>query len=359
MTPHSVLGRSSKRRPGYSRLMGGSTKHDPLITLAHGNGGRRMRELIEQLFIRHLGNPLLDGDRDAATLPFNHEQLLFTTDGFTVDPLEFPGGDIGSLSIHGTVNDLAVSGATPLYLSLNVFIEEGLPVAQLERVVESMAAAAAASNVSIVTGDTKVVRRGEGSGLYLATSGIGVKASPHLLGQSQIRPGDAVIVSGPVGDHGAAVMLAREEFGLRGALQSDATSVLPLTAALLQFDGLRFMRDPTRGGLATVLHEIHCATGHGVHLKQSEIPIRDEVQSLCEMLGYDPLYLACEGRVVAIIDAPQAKDAVANLHALPDGRDASIVGNITDTLPYVMLETPLGGQRIIEALEDDPLPRIC
>lgn len=339
--------------------MTGSIKRDQLITLAHGNGGRRMRELIEQLFLRHLGNSLLDGDSDATTVPFNHDQLLFTTDGFTVEPLAFPGGDIGSLAIHGTVNDIAVSGGTPLYLSLNAFIEEGLAIAQLERIVKSIATAAEASDVRIVTGDTKVVRRGEASGLYLATSGIGIKASTHQLAMSQIRPGDAIIVSGPIGDHGTAVMLAREEFGLLGSLQSDAASLLPLTTALLKYDGVRFMRDPTRGGLATVLHEIHHATQLGVHLKQADIPVRDEVASMCEILGYDPLYLACEGRVVAVIDHTQAEAALKAIQAFPNGGRAAIIGTLTDTLPYVMLETPLGGQRIIEELEDDPLPRIC
>jgi len=329
------------------------------ITLAHGNGGRRMRELITEVFARHLGNSALDTKTDAATLPFPHEQLLFSTDGFTVEPLEFPGGDIGSLAIHGTVNDLAVSGAAPLYLSLNAFIEEGLEVAQLERIVISMANAAQTCGVKIVTGDTKVVRRGEGSGLYLATSGIGVKAATQTLAMTQIKAGDAIIVSGPIGDHGTAVMLAREQFGLQGSLQSDAASVLPITTTLLEFDDLRFMRDPTRGGLATVLHEIHHATRLGVHLKQDDIPVRDEVASVCEILGYDPLYLACEGRVVAVIDHRQSDAALHALQALPNGKDAAIIGTLTSTLPYVMLETPLGGQRIIEELEDDPLPRIC
>ncbi len=333
------------------------------ITLAHGNGGRHMRALITEIFAHHLGNAALDTQCDAATLtfpqPLAEEQLLFTTDGFTVDPLEFPGGDIGSLAIHGTVNDLAVSGAIPLYFSLNAFIEEGLAIAQLERIVISMARAAEACGVKVVTGDTKVVRRGEGSGLYLATSAIGIKRSSLTLAMSQIKSGDVIIISGSIGDHGTAVMLAREAFGLQGALQSDATSVQPLTDALLKFSGLRFMRDPTRGGLATVLHEIHHATSLGTHLKQDAIPVRDEVASVCEILGYDPLYLACEGRVVAVIDKHQASAALDALRALPDGRNAAIIGEIASALPYVMLETPLGGQRIIEELEDEPLPRIC
>ena len=332
---------------------------DSHITLAHGNGGRRMRELINDIFVHHLGNAALDTSCDAATLPFPHDQLIFTTDGFTVEPLEFPGGNIGSLAVHGTVNDLAVSGATPRYLSLNAFIEEGLEIAQLERIVISMAAAAKACGVQIVTGDTKVVRRGEGSGLYLATSGIGTKITTQTLAMSQIEADDAIIISGPIGDHGTAVMLAREQFGLQGKLRSDASSVLPITEALLAFDGLRFMRDPTRGGLATVLHEIHRETDLGIHLKQDQIPVRDEVAAVCEILGYDPLYLACEGRVVAVIKSSQSEAALSALRKLPDGCDAAIIGTVNSTLLYVMLETALGGQRIIEELEDDPLPRIC
>jgi hydrogenase expression/formation protein HypE len=332
---------------------------DSHITLAHGNGGRRMRELISDIFVRHLGNAALDTRCDAATLPFPHDQLIFTTDGFTVEPLEFPGGNIGSLAVHGTVNDLAVSGARPHYLSLNAFIEEGLAIAQLERIVISMAAAAKACGVQIVTGDTKVVRRGEGSGLYLATSGIGTKTTTQTLAMSQIEVDDVIIISGPIGDHGTAVMLAREQFGLQGNLQSDATSVLPITKALLAFDGLRFMRDPTRGGLATVLHEIHRETKLGIHLKQDQIPVRDEVAAVCEILGYDPLYLACEGRVVAVIKSSQSEAALSALRKLSGGCDAAIIGTLNNTLSYVMLETPLGGQRIIEELEDDPLPRIC
>ncbi len=329
------------------------------ITLAHGNGGRRMRALISEIFIRYLGNASLDPDCDAVTLPFPHAELLFSTDGFTVDPLEFPGGDIGSLAIHGTVNDLAVSGATPQYLSLNTFIEEGLEIAQLTRIIKSMGCAAQACGVKVVAGDTKVVRRGEGSGLYLATSGIGVKATTQRVAISQIRGDDAIIVSGPIGDHGTAVLLAREQFGLQGELKSDAASVVPITNTLLKFSGLRFMRDPTRGGVATVLHEIHRSTGLGVHLQQAAIPVRDEVASVCEILGYDPLYLACEGRVVAVIDQTQADAALRALQRLYDGREAAIIGNLSSHTPYVMLETPLGGQRIVEELENDPLPRIC
>ena len=332
---------------------------DTHIALAHGNGGRYMRELIEGIFARHLGNPALDTQADAVPLTLDSRELLFTTDGFTVQPLEFPGGDIGSLAVHGTTNDLAVAGGLPRYLSLNAFIEEGLDVTILDRVIASLARAAQEIGVQVAAGDTKVVRRGEGGGLYLATTGIGVRLPGPKLGLNQIRAGDALLVSGPVGDHGIAVMLAREQFGLRGDLQSDAASVLPLTRALLNFSGLRFMRDPTRGGLATVCHEIQRATGLGVHVQQARIPIRAPVQSVCDMLGYDPLFLACEGRVVAVVAQEQAEDAVQALRALPNGELAGVIGHLEDSSRHVVLHTELGGQRILEELEDDPLPRIC
>ena len=332
---------------------------DKYISLAHGNGGRFMRELIAEVFARHLANPVLDTSADAVALPLTDGDIMITTDGFTVQPLEFPGGNIGSLAVHGTVNDLAVSGATPKYLTLNAFIEEGLEIALLDRIVASVAQAAKACEVSIVAGDTKVVRRGEGSGLYLATTGVGVRDRGLRLGLDRIQDGDRILVSGPVGDHGIAVMLAREEFGLRGDLQSDATSVLPLTRALLALPGLRFMRDPTRGGIAAVTHEIHQATGMGLRLQQSAIPVRDPVHSVCEMLGYDPFYLACEGRVVAVISPDDADDALKAWQALPHGQDAAIIGSIEKSASHVVLETELGGERILEELEDDPLPRIC
>ncbi|MET0069155.1 MAG: hydrogenase expression/formation protein HypE [Candidatus Thiodiazotropha sp.] len=336
------------------------TLQDRHISLAHGNGGRYMRELIESLFARHLHNPNLDIQADAALLPgLEDGDLLFTTDGFTVQPLEFPGGDIGSLAVHGTTNDLAVSGAIPKYLSLNAFIEEGFEVAQLERIIKSIADAATATGVEVVAGDTKVVRRGEGGGIYLATTGIGLRARGLELGMNRITAGDRLLVSGPVGDHGIAVMLAREAFGLRGELLSDAASVLPFTRALLDLPGLRFMRDPTRGGVATVAHEICRASGLRIGLDQKAIPVRDPVNSVCDMLGYDPLFLACEGRVVAVVDAGQAEEALARWRDLPGGEHAALIGETREDDPYVILETELGGARILEELEDDPLPRIC
>jgi hydrogenase expression/formation protein HypE len=332
---------------------------DSHIALAHGNGGRFMRELIAQVFVRHLANPSLDTDADAVPLAFTDGEIMLTTDGFTVQPLEFPGGTIGSLAVHGTVNDLAVAGATPLYMSLNAIIEEGFEIARLERIVESLAGAAREAGVRVVAGDTKVVRRGEGSGLYLVAAGVGVRPRGLRLGLAEVRSGDVLLVSGPVGDHGIAVLLAREEFGLRGDLASDAASVLPLAQALLGVPGLRFMRDPTRGGLATVLHEIVRASGLEARLEEPAIPVRAPVRSVCETLGYDPLYLACEGRIVAVVDPEHAMRALAALQAQPAGRDAAIIGRLAGAGNRVVLRTELGGERYVEELEDDPLPRIC
>jgi hydrogenase expression/formation protein HypE len=329
------------------------------ISLAHGNGGRYMRELIDELFARHLKNPLLDVQVDAAALPHMDGVVMMTTDGFTVQPLEFPGGSIGSLAVHGTVNDLAVSGATPRYLTLNAFIEEGMEIAQLDRIVADLARAAKEANVVVVAGDTKVLRRGEGGGVYLATTGIGVRPAEVKLGLDRIREGDAILVSGPVGDHGIAVLLAREQFGLSGDLKSDAASVYPLAQALLPLSGLRFMRDPTRGGLATVMHEICRATNLQVQLQQPAIPVREQVMSVCEMLGYDAMYLACEGRLVAVVDVGQADAALAALQALPQGQGAAIIGTVQSGRAQVVMQTEFGGQRLLEELEDDPLPRIC
>lgn len=317
-----------------------------------------MRELIDEVFARHLRNPDLDTDADAVPLPLNGEGLLFTTDGFTVQPLEFPGGDIGSLAVHGTTNDLAVAGATPRYLSLNAFIEEGLEIDLLDRIIGNLAAAARAIGVEVVAGDTKVLRRGEGGGLYLATTGIGT-ACTRTLGTGQISSGDRILVSGPVGDHGIAVMLAREEFDLHGKVCSDAASVLPLTQCALGHAGLRFMRDPTRGGLATVCHELTRTTGLSMILQQDAIPVRDPVQSVCDMLGYDPFYLACEGRVVAVCDDDDAEALLADWRGLPQGEAAAIIGTVGQPGVHVQLQTRLGGERLLEELEDDPLPRIC
>ena len=332
---------------------------DDRISLAHGNGGRRMRELIEGVFADRLAASEIDIHADAApmSLPRGAEPMI-TTDGFTVQPLEFPGGDIGSLAVHGTVNDLAVAGARPLYLTLNVFVEEGLEISVLERIVDSLAKAAVEAGVKVAAGDTKVLRRGEGGGLYLATTGVGVRVQGSRPSLARIEEGDVLLISGTVGDHGTAVMLAREDFGLSGTLVSDAASVAGLTEALLRFEGLRFMRDPTRGGIASIAHEIRQACGLGVRFAAG-IPVKEEVQAVCEMLGYDPWYLACEGRVLAVVAPNEAEEALSAWQAMPCGRDAARIGQVTARGGRVVLETELGGERFLEELEDDPLPRIC
>ena len=331
---------------------------DDRISLAHGNGGRFMRELIDEVFAHHLGAADLDVRADAVPIALDGGEVMITTDGFTVQPLEFPGGDIGSLSVHGTTNDLAVAGARPMYLTLNAFIEEGLEIKQLDRIVASLAAAARESGVKVSAGDTKVLRRGEGGGLYLATTGVGIRLPGVRPALDLIEDGDILIISGTVGDHGTAVMLAREDFGLRGELVSDAGPVMALTESLLRFDGLRFMRDPTRGGIASIAHEIQRATGFGVRF-EATIPVREQVQSICDMLGYDPYYLACEGRVLAVVAPDQAAEALAAWQALPTGQGAARIGRIVAGQSRVVMETELGGERFLEELEDDPLPRIC
>lgn len=335
-----------------------------IVNLAHGNGGRPTRELIDAVFVHHLANPALDVEADAVTLALDTPEVVVTTDSFTVQPLEFPGGDIGSLAVHGTINDLAVAGALPLYLSLNVIIEEGLEFERLDRIVASIGRAARACAVAVVCGDTKVVPRGNGGGLYLATTGIGRRIVRQPLAPGAIKPGDAVLVSGPPGEHGMAVLLAREEFDLEAGVASDSASVLPLTRSIATLDGLRFMRDPTRGGLATLAADIARATGLNVELDEAAIPKHPQVEVICEMLGFDVYHLASEGRVVAIVEAAQAQTALAAWRATPEGNGAAIIGRLSPPDEHsgdamVILRTKIGGERLLEELEHDPLPRIC
>jgi hydrogenase expression/formation protein HypE len=329
------------------------------ITLAHGNGGRFMRELVRDVFARHFGNPLLDIAADAVVLPVADSALLVTTDGFIVDPLEFPGGDIGSLAVHGTVNDLAVSGAIPRWLTLSFIIEEGFAIDTLERISASIGRASIACGVKVVAGDTKVLPRGQGGGLTISATGIGTRGHGGLLDMAQIRAGDSILVNGTVGDHGTAVLLARQAFGLHGDLRSDSASVLPFARAACALAGLRFMRDPTRGGIATVANEISLATGLRVVLEEAALPLRAQVRGVCEMLGYDPLYLACEGRVVAVVEPTRAADVLEAWRGLPGGEQATLVGRVEVGRLGVVLRTRLGGERLLDELEDDPLPRIC
>ncbi len=318
-----------------------------------------MRVLIDEVFAARFGRGELDTSLDATPIALPDGVVCVTTDGFSVQPLEFPGGNAGSLAVNGTVNDLAVAGARPIYLTLGMIIEEGLEMALLERIVDGIDLAARSADVRIVAGDTKVVPRGQGGGIYLTTTGIGVRPPVFRLGLPQVQPGDKLLVSGPVGDHGAAVMLAREDFDLKGTILSDCASVLLLTEAATSQAGLRFMRDPTRGGLATVAHEIVAATSLGVRLWEEAIPVRDSVRSVCEILGFDPYFLACEGRVVAVASSDSAPNLLVRWQSLRNGCDAAIIGEIVPAAGHVVLETVAGGERILEELEDDPMPRIC
>lgn len=331
---------------------------EPLVTLAHGNGGRRTRELIDEIFGRHLANPDLDVEVDAATFDLEGSRWAMTTDGFVVQPLEFPGGSIGSLAVNGTVNDLAVSGAEASYLTLDATLEEGLELQTLDRLIRDCGAAARRVGARVVAGDTKVVPRGHGGGLYLATTGLGPVRRPDL-GLGSIRVGDRVLVSGPVGDHGVSVMLAREAFDIRGEVRSDCAPVLDLARAAWSLTGLRFLRDPTRGGLATVAHDIARGAGETVELVESEVPIRPPVAAVCEMLGFDPYQLACEGRVVAVVAPTDAHELLRRWRGLEDGRDAALIGAVVSGPARAILRTPIGGSRVLEELDDDPLPRIC
>ncbi len=333
--------------------------NEKYISLAHGNGGRLMRELIEDVFAAYLDNSALDTQADAALVSALHGPLLMSVDGFAVQPLEFPGGNIGSLAVHGTVNDLAVAGAIPRYLTLSAILEEGLEVELLVRAIKALAKAATNAGVSVVAGDTKVVPRGHGGGIYFSVSGVGEQDSGLHLGMHRIRTGDRILVSGSVGDHGTAVLLAREEFGLSGKVESDCGSVLELVQSLSGIEGVHFLRDPTRGGLATVAHEVAIATGTRIRLEESAIPVRDSVRSVCEILGYDPLYLACEGRAVAFVSADIAEKVLHIWQQQAAGSGSAIIGIVEKGEAEVLLQTPIGGVRMLEELEDDPLPRIC
>jgi hydrogenase expression/formation protein HypE len=334
---------------------------DERITLAHGSGGKATHTLIEAVFLEAFRNPLLEALEDQAAPVVDGVRLAFTTDSFVVSPLVFPGGDIGDLAVNGTVNDLAMSGAHPLYLSTGFILEEGFPVADLEQVVGSMSEAAASAGVAVVTGDTKVVEKGKADGCYINTAGIGVIRHDLQLGASRARPGDAVIVSGPIGDHGVTIMLARGELDIEADVSSDTAPMHDLVARLLDATTeVHALRDATRGGVATILNEVATASNTAVVLDEEAVPVRPEVTGACEILGIDPLYVACEGRLVAIVDGAVADRALEALRSHPLGAGAAIIGRVKDDPPgLVLLKTTFGGTRIVDVLVGDPLPRIC
>ena len=327
------------------------------IEIGHGSGGKLTRELIENLFLKYFSFPELKSLQDASYLQTETGKIAITTDSYVVSPYFFPGGDIGSLSVSGTVNDLTVSGAAPRFISVGFILEEGLKFSDLEKIVESMAETAKKAGVKIVAGDTKVVEKGKCDGLYINTTGIGEVVKP--LSPEFAKPGDVVIITGFVGDHGIAISLAREEFDVETGVLSDCAPLNSLLVPLFDVKGLKWMRDPTRGGLATVLIEFSEMSGLGVRLYEEKIPVREEVQFVCEMLGYDPLYLANEGKTVIVVDREDAETVLEKLRAHPLGENAEIIGEVTDEIRDVRLVTSIGGERRLELLEEDPLPRIC
>jgi hydrogenase expression/formation protein HypE len=362
------MSRASRR--GYARPL---DLRQGRIDLTHGSGGRAMAQLIEELFAAAFDNAYLAQGDDGAVLPApeSGERLVMATDAHVVSPLFFPGGDIGSLAVHGTVNDLAMMGARPLYLSAAFILEEGFALGELKRIVESMARAAKLAGVPVVTGDTKVVEQGKGDGVFITTGGVGVLPPQRRLGGAQARPGDAVLLSGCIGDHGMAILSQRESLAFETEIVSDSAALHGLVAAMLAAvpssvelgdasRGLRLLRDPTRGGVATTLNEIARQSGVGIVLDEAAIPLRPQVHAACEFLGLDPLYVANEGKLLAICAAPDAPALLAAMHAHPLGADAALIGEVVeDRDHFVQMRTAFGGRRIVDWLSGEQLPRIC
>jgi hydrogenase expression/formation protein HypE len=331
------------------------------ITMSHGAGGKATQTLIEAVFLDTFRNPLLEPLEDAARLHVNGGRIAMTTDSYVVAPLFFPGGNIGDLAVNGTVNDLSMAGAVPLYLSAGFILEEGFPVAELVKIAAAMQAAARQAGVQVVTGDTKVVQKGKADGCYINTAGIGIIEHGLNLGVAEARPGDVIMVSGPIGDHGVTIMLARGELDIEADICSDTAPLNNLVATVLAAaPGVRALRDATRGGVATILNEIATAAGVGVQVAEDDIPVRPEVRGASELLGIDPMYVACEGRLVAVVSPADADAALAAMRAHPQGAQAAIIGSVTAEPPgIVQLKTAFGGTRIVDLLVGDPLPRIC
>jgi len=336
---------------------------DRHITLSHGSGGKATHQLLDAVILPAL-DPTADGVHDAAVFALDgpgSPRLALTTDSYVVSPLFFPGGDIGRLAVHGTINDLAMAGARPLGLSLGFILEEGLDIDILRRVIASIADAAAAADVRVITGDTKVVNRGKADGLFINTSGIGIVPDGLTLAPANVRPGDAVLLSGHLGDHGMAVMLAREALELESTIESDTAPLHCLAAALIAAaPGTRTLKDPTRGGLATTLNEIAQASRTAIIVEEEAVPLRPEVRGACEILGIDPFHIANEGKLVAIVPVTEAAAALAALRTHPLGIDAAVIGTVDESpAGMVVVRTGIGGSRVLDMLVGDPLPRIC
>jgi hydrogenase expression/formation protein HypE len=336
------------------------------VNLSHGGGGRAMRRLVDEVFVRAFDNPMLNALEDQATVALSDlathgDRLAFTTDTYVVDPLFFPGGDIGKLAVAGTVNDLAMSGARPLFLSCGVVLEEGLPIETLHRVAASMKQMADRAGVRIVTGDTKVVERGAADKMFINTSGIGVVPAGISVSAANARPGDVVIVNGVLGDHGIAILIARNQLALEADIQSDCQPLDGIAAAMLScYRNIHCLRDATRGGVATVLNEFAQSSNVGIRISEPDVPLREEVKGACEILGLDPLYLANEGKLVAIVPRDGARAVLAAMRAHPSGTGTAIIGEVTDEHPgMVTMQTTFGGERIVDMLVGEQLPRIC
>ena len=336
------------------------TKHERIV-LGHGSGGKLTSELIETVFLPAFRNEYLDRLDDQAVLHINGSRLAFTTDSFVVTPIFFPGGDIGRLAVNGTVNDLAMSGARPLYLSVAFILEEGLLMDDLRRVVDSMRAAAAEARVLLVTGDTKVVNRGQGDKIFINTSGIGVVERPVRISADGAKPGDRVIVSGFIGDHGMAIFSQRENLTFESDIVSDTAPLHDLVEGMLEVTSeIHCLRDPTRGGVATTLNEIASKSGVGIEIDESAIPVRESVRGACEILGLDPLYVANEGKLIAVVGAEYANAVVGKLRSMNYGADARIIGTVVADHPrMVLMKTDIGGTRVLDLLWNEQLPRIC
>ena len=343
----------------YRRKLDISNGH---IDLSHGAGGRAMAQLIADVFHKALDNDWLRQGNDQAAFDVAGGRMVMTTDGYVISPLFFPGGDIGSLAVHGTINDVAMGGAKPLYLSASFIIEEGFPLADLKRIAESMGAASRAAGVPVITGDTKVVERGKGDGVFIATTGIGVVPPGLELSAEKARPDDRVIVSGSIGDHGVAVMSRRQNLSFDTEIVSDSAPLHELVAAMLEAGGagLRVMRDPTRGGLAATLNELAQRSGVGFRLEEAMVPVKPGVAAACELLGLDPLNVANEGKLVAVVAPDAAEPVLAAMRAHPLGREAAIIGEVVaDARRFVLMRTEFGGGRIVDWLSGEQLPRIC
>jgi hydrogenase expression/formation protein HypE len=335
--------------------------HAEQIVLGHGSGGKLSHDLVTRLFLPAFDNAALRAGDDAAAVPIASGRLAMSTDAHVVWPLFFPGGDIGKLAVCGTVNDVAMLGATPLYLSASFILEEGLELDLLHRVIESMRLAAAEAGVQIVTGDTKVVQRGKADGLYISTTGVGALPEGVEIGGARARPGDVVILSGPMGDHGIAVLSARGELGFEAELQSDVAPLNHLVAAVLQASRqVHVLRDPTRGGVATTLNEIARQSHAAIVLREASLPVRPAVSAACEMLGFDPLYVANEGKVLVVVASEDAEQVLAAMRAARYGAEAVVVGEVrSEPAGRVLLKTALGSHRVVDVLSGEMLPRIC